>query len=849
MVDFNRLRRRQSKSAPIDPLDIFLRLPKSPGFDDLWSSQADALKRWFNRRTERDIVIKLNTGGGKTLVGLLIAQSIINELQGPVLYLCPTTQLQGQIVEQSQKYGIPTVPYVPGRGEELSEEFLDAQAVMVATYHALFNGRSKFGISGTPGGSVDLKGLILDDAHTAFSNMRDIFSLRIPRGKHQDLYQELTTLFRGDFAQQARQGTYDDVIAGHDFSILEVPYTSWANRSDEVRQRVSEDAASNYPFVWPLIRDSFEQCHALVSKDQFVITPIYPIMNLFPSFVGCTRRVYMSATVADDSSIIRTFDAVPCSVSNPISPTSLAGVGERMIIIPELTHLNKSGISKLARVLAERVSKKNGAVILTPSAASAEQWSDIAIVCQGDDVAPAVAQLVARSANGPYVFPNRYDGIDLPSDSCRLLILAGMPQGSNVYDLFRATILEGSDTINTSLAQRIEQGMGRGTRGGGDHCVVLLLGKDLVGWVSRTSNLRLLTNTTQEQVRVGIEVSNEISSVADLFETVKKCLARSTDWTQFHADALADATSHPSVDKQSLTVAATERRYFEQLQAGYYTKAIAVIEKFVHKKKNLEAKLRGWLLELGARAAHHAGDAANRDRLQRDAYSLNRSLQRPEQETLYTPLLAPSQQAEKIVDYVQQFALLGGAVIHFEEIADQLVSTATSNQFEEALNRLGKILGFASERPEKEQGLGPDVLWIQSAKNACIIEAKSKKKPKNSLTKSEHGQMLQSAEWFQKHYAGICGMRVVVHPNSFATKAVTVGDTMALSLAKLGELVGSVRILLTELSSERMPRHALIARCETRLDSLHLRPNRMTEHYLTLFVAQKAQDNSLSMDR
>ena len=46
MVDFGRLRMRQSKSTPVDPVDIFLRLPKSPGFDDLWSSQAEALKQW-----------------------------------------------------------------------------------------------------------------------------------------------------------------------------------------------------------------------------------------------------------------------------------------------------------------------------------------------------------------------------------------------------------------------------------------------------------------------------------------------------------------------------------------------------------------------------------------------------------------------------------------------------------------------------------------------------------------------------------------------------------------------------------------------------------------------------------
>lgn len=841
MVDFGRLGRRKSKPAPVDPGEIFLRLPKAPGFDDLWSSQADALKQWYGRRNERDIVIKLNTGGGKTLVGLLIAQSIINERQGPVLYVCPTAQLQGQIIEQSQKYGIPAVPYVVGGGEDLSEEFLGGQAVMVATYNALFNGRSKFGISGTIGGSVDLQGMILDDAHTAFSNMRNIFSVHIRRDKHQNLYEELTTLFRSDFAQQGRQGTYDDIVSGQEASILEVPYVSWANRADEVRQSVAEVAMSDFRFVWPLVRDSFEKCHALISKDQFVITPIHPIMDLFPSFTGCPRHIYMSATVADDSSIIRTFDADPDSLSNPISPTSLAGVGERMIIIPELTRLDKSRIPALAKSLVKAVSKSAGAVILTSSGSSAEGWSAVATVCQGDQVAPVVAELVARSTNGPYAFPNRYDGIDLPGDSCRLLILSGMPHGNNVYDLFQAALLEGSGTINTNLAQRIEQGMGRGTRGGGDHCVVLLLGKDLVGWVSRASNLRLLTNTTQEQVRVGIEVSEAIASVRELSDTVKKCLDRSPDWTQFHAGALADATSHPPVDKDSLKVATAERRYFAQLQAGYNAKAIGIIETFVRDNKCLESKLRGWLLELGARAAHHGGDTANRDRLQREAYSCNRSLQRPAQGIFYTPLLAPTEQAANIVDYVQQFALLGGAVIEFEETADQLVPTATSNQFEEALKKLGQVLGFASERPDKEQGLGPDVLWVQNDQNAWIIEVKSRKQPNNRLTKSEHGQLLQSTEWFQAHYDGMNGIRVVVHPNAFATEAVTVGDTMVLTLSKLGELVGSVRTILTELSSEPMPRTTMVSRCESRLDALHLRPGRTADYFLAPFVIRKGQ--------
>ena len=199
------------------------------------------------------------------------------------------------------------------------------KAVMVATYHAFFNGYSKFGTAGGTG-HVGLQGIVFDDAHTAFSNMREIFSLSIERNELGELYEELTSLFRGDFAAQNRLGTFDDIVAGQEHAILEIPYVAWATRAEEVRQRVAGIATTRFPFVWPLIRDSFKQCHALVSKDRFVITPLYPMVDLFPSFSGCPRRIYMSATVADDSSIIRTFDADPDSVSKPISPTSLAGV-------------------------------------------------------------------------------------------------------------------------------------------------------------------------------------------------------------------------------------------------------------------------------------------------------------------------------------------------------------------------------------------------------------------------------------------------------------------------------------------------------------------------------------------
>jgi hypothetical protein len=83
MVDFKKLREAKAKPKPLNPRDIFNALPKPPGINDLYASQAEVLDAWYARRTDKDVVVKLHTGGGKTLVALLMAQSVMNERGSP----------------------------------------------------------------------------------------------------------------------------------------------------------------------------------------------------------------------------------------------------------------------------------------------------------------------------------------------------------------------------------------------------------------------------------------------------------------------------------------------------------------------------------------------------------------------------------------------------------------------------------------------------------------------------------------------------------------------------------------------------------------------------------------------
>lgn len=70
--------------TPTDPRVLFDALPdRAARYEFLRDPQGQVLQTWYDRRSQKDLVVKLNTGGGKTVVGLLICQSSLNEGEGP----------------------------------------------------------------------------------------------------------------------------------------------------------------------------------------------------------------------------------------------------------------------------------------------------------------------------------------------------------------------------------------------------------------------------------------------------------------------------------------------------------------------------------------------------------------------------------------------------------------------------------------------------------------------------------------------------------------------------------------------------------------------------------------------
>lgn len=151
-IDFSDLLKEDDQS-PIHPREVFLTLERHSSFSFLRDVQADVLDQWFDARTNRDTVIKLNVGSGKTVVGLLVLQSSINEGAGPCVFVSPDNLLVEQTVTEARRLGIDITT------DETDGAFRRGERILAVNIHKIFNGRSVFGV-GTAGTKIPI-GMIL----------------------------------------------------------------------------------------------------------------------------------------------------------------------------------------------------------------------------------------------------------------------------------------------------------------------------------------------------------------------------------------------------------------------------------------------------------------------------------------------------------------------------------------------------------------------------------------------------------------------------------------------------------------------------------------------------------------
>ena len=772
-----------------DPRKIFTTLKRDARFKRPLDEQADVLDAWYARRTARDLTIKMNTGGGKTVVGLLCLQGSLNENIKPAVYITPDNFLVTQVLAEAAALGIAATD------DEKNLDFLAGRSILVANVYKLINGRSVFGVGEK---KIPIGCIVIDDAHACLGVVHDQFSMKSTAGN--PVYDGLLALFEEDLKAQSPVGLLD-IKAQDPTSIMSVPYWAWQSHQDDVVSLLhAQKNSKELEWNWPLLNECIPLCSCVFGGGKLEISPRLIPIDRIPAFANAQRRIYMTATLADDTILVSHFQADATEITKPIRPKGGGDIGDRMILAPQ--EINPDYTVDEIKTLVSDIARDRNVVVIVPSKQRGDFWKEVANQVLDKDTIHDGVERLKTSHVGLTVLINKYDGIDLPGDACELLVIDGLPEVYGLSERIEMALLDGTNRQLVRQVQRIEQGMGRGVRSSDDHCVVLLLGAKLTQRLHQPDAEDMFSSATRAQIALGKEVAAQVrgKSLKELEPILALCLEQDDNWVQAGRNAVVNAPpiNGGNLDENQVKL----REAFDAARINRHDIAVAKVQEAVNGTS--EPQVKGYLKQQLAEYTNFT-DPAKAQELQLAALSHNSRLLKPIAGATYNKLSAPAvSQATAATGFMKRFLEGNDLVIWVNGLLDDLEwGEKGSKRFEVAMRDLGSFLGFGSQRPEEEVGRGPDNLWALGELKYLVIECKSGAVIADKISKGDTNQLNGSINWFGEKYDKSCSATpIMVHPKTiFEHAASPHADIRIVNPAGLSKLRDAVRAYSVSLAT------------------------------------------------
>lgn len=728
------------------PESLFRDLTRAPdGPQHLWAHQADLLRDYEKHVNAPDLAIELPTGAGKTLVGMLIAEWRRRRSER-VVYLCPTKQLARQAAADAARAGIRTVDLTgPAPKWDIGNEmaYQRCEAIAVAAYQSVFNSSPRL---------ADAQLLVLDDAHAAAGPVLSAWTVELDR---DDLgYQQVLTLCAEglDAAVAARlaQGSEDprDRRAGY----LIDPRVVAAHLEQVHTAIATSVAGTDKRYAWSMIRDSLPACSFFIAVDQLQIRPIIAPTAGHSAFDDPRQRIYLSATLGDGGELERAFGRANITRLQIPKGWDERGTGRRFFLFPELATdfsqgADDSGSGELDAFIRNTILDAKRALLLAPSHKALEDLT-------GRYIPPGVPVVTAAQINDSLdaftspesavlALANRYDGIDLPDNACRLIVMAGLPIGADPHERFLAFTLGAKRVLQERMRTRLVQGSGRATRNANDWAAVIVLGHDLVSF----AGMKDAQAATHPEVRAELEfgiANSQGQPASKLTENLAHFLAQDQTWRELAEPGIAGLRDRPTdtgrADASALTASARyEIRAVQAAWRGDWAHAAHAAERAIDALAG-GAELRPyqafWNYLGGYWASQVASTTADQtysllaSKLTAAAYSAaSRTTWIPRRGAASSSASVEAAvtavdriAAEQLVSLARQLGT-GRAVMALLDSVKEDLRTQSPALYERGLVSLGKLVGATSAKPDGDARA--DALWRWDDELWIAWEAKS----------------------------------------------------------------------------------------------------------------------------
>lgn len=752
--------RRDVGSGPASPEDLFRELrPTDRSIRDLLSRQADVLREYQHLDASiSDVALELPTGAGKTLVGLLLADFRRRTRSERAAYLCPNIQLARQVARKGLGYGLPVVCLTgPQRKYDASDwnAYVRGKSVAVTTYSAVFNTNPKIG---------DAETLVLDDAHAGEGYVADLWSVSATRDESPfaPVVAALSSGLPRGLAERLRddnRGSYGEAL---DVELVAPPVVY--ENADLLREALAAHAGDpDDPNHWAarMLEGQVEHCLVYVSFREILIRPLIPPTALHRPFSAAVQRIYMSATLGAGGELERAF-GIPAIHRLPVpSGAERQGLGRRFFLFPS----SSRSTAKTDEFVRDAINEAGRALVIAPSNRQLETFS---AECLPAGMTTVDAQAV-QDGFGAFVahtraallLANRYDGMDLPDDACRLVVLTGLPAYSHLQERFLLDRLLAGRVIAERVRTRITQGAGRCTRNAKDYAAVIVHGDRLVDFCSRDEEIASMLPELQAEIEFGLENSE---ANIDLLDLLRLFLKQGQEWMGADDAIRADTAAMkrvlaPGVENLQRSVG-SEVQAWQAIWKGDVDKAISLAQAAADELDGVE-ELRGYRVLWMYLAASWAGELtakgdseiANAAALRSDVEGAARMLPWYPRFKAGSTRAAGSEYDARAARAASVLRRLGIRGTKFETKMRELEERLSANDatpFELGVETLGELLGFESLR--RADTAAPDGAWRDGDAIWFVFEAKTEEKPTNPISATEVRQALSHPTWVSSNF-------------------------------------------------------------------------------------------------
>ena len=295
-----------------------------------------------------------------------------------------------------------------------------------------------------------------------------------------------------------------------------------------------------------------------------------------------------------------------------------------------------------------------------------------------------------------------------------------------------------------------------------------------------------------------IKGNSENPTIDEIFGLANYSLQRDTEWIQMSKDRLSsiEYSTEPNIDNVSLAL----RKAFDYSLTLQWQKAVDTINEIANVEDNSCTK--GYLLQLKAMYLNFLDKSQAQETLL-SAHKFNTGLLMPIQGIQYTKSIKKIEQSNAIKKYIDSITDdCNDFIIHVDTILANLIFGSDTEEFEQAMQNLGLLLGFQSTRPEKEtKRLGPDNLWAIGNQTYLLIECKSKA-DNSTLSRDYCNQLGGSVRWFSDEYGKDCKcIPILIHVSTVIDESATAVENMrVINEKKLEILKEQVKNFATALT-------------------------------------------------